>query len=449
MRREPSTCGSTWTAAASADVVDGLVLACVGCAPRVAGLRADREVLGLLGDAEVADALGRAVAAAGGDVTRGKVVDAFAAASAYRAPQRAMTCALLAVRCVALRASLAGKERELQVIDACAQPTAYAVWMAVNMPRPMRDGAFRVAMREAYGLPVLSPTALFCQTVAGKEGKVCPLRGLKAKDYEDHAALYPRAADQHALTCKCGGQQIHTHDAVCEAFAGVCVRWGLSVRTEGMRWLRGQMRMDVEVPLTGEAGALPLMIDFTRKYGAGQTDLRRAEEAKEVKYRTAFTRPVTMRGAAFNEFGQLGPRAREVVDRAVALGVRTTGSHHHDLRTEMFAEIGVAIRYGNAAAYAHFAELNRDIYGHAPTKRELAARGLERAGGPLGVLSGGRKKRDRKRRSGVAMPPPGGEGGMECAAANVTGGAPREGAAPELDVSGALEGCATVTRATA
>jgi hypothetical protein len=399
--------------------------ACAGCRPKVDELRATEEVRGLLRDETVREAVRLAADAAGPGATTGRVEDAFVAASAYRAPQRAMTCALLAVRCAALERELTrpGRETELRTWRACAAPSAYSVWLASPMAVKLSDGAFRVAMRMMFGLIVMSPTALRCRTKAGYEGKVCRLRGIK--DFEAHAAVHPRAADQHALTCKCGGCQIHTHDDVVHASANTANSWGVRVLVESKRGLPSGMRMDNEAPEAGDP-CEPLMADWTRRFQAGQVELSRAEDEKERKYNEAYQMMVTMRGAAFNEFGELGPHAMDVVNRLVAVGVRTSGSHPADLKTEMLARIGAAVLNGNAAAFAHFAEINGDRRGHAPTKLELKPAGQRWAAGVTGQLAG-RGRRGRPR--GSVRP-----GGLTTRAAAV---APRaEGVREEVAVQG-------------
>ena len=397
--------------------------ACAGCGPKILELRATAEVIALLNDAPVRDAVARATAAAGPGTTRVKVEDAFVAASVYRAPQRAMTCALLAVRCAALEGELAvpGREFEQRAWRACAAPSAYAVWLASPMAIKLSNGVFRVAMRMMFGLWVLSPRALNCKTKAGFEGKTCSLRGLKREEYAAYALAHPRAADEHALVCKCGGCQIHTHNGVCVANAGAAAEWGLPALLESRRYLPDGMRMDNEFPSAGDP-CQPLMIDWTRRYHAGQADLSRAESAKETKYTAVYEAPTTMLGAAFNEYAELGPHAMQGVDRVVAAGVLTSGSHPADLKTEMLAKIGAAVLYGNAAAFAHFAKLNdADRRGYAPTKLELKPAGQRWAGGVTGRLAG-RARRGRPRGPARAAPAARGARGAPAAAARADDG---------------------------
>ena len=90
------------------------------------------------------------------------------------------------------------------------------------------------------------------------------------------------------------------------------------------------------------------------------------------------------------------PPAMDVVESLVRAGARTTGSHPADLKTELLARIGAAVLYGNAAAFAHFAEINGDQRGHAPRKLELKPAGQRLATGVTGQLAGrGRRRRPR------------------------------------------------------
>jgi hypothetical protein len=146
--------------------------------------------------------------------------------------------------------------------------------------------------------------------------------------------------------------------------------------------------MDLKVPLGGDPGLGALMVDITRRFQGTQDSLRRAEQQKEEKYENFFLVPATMKGAAFNELGELGPGACDVVGRLVALGARATGSHPDDLRVELLGRVGVAIFTGNARAYAHFADLNQpEARGFAPFTSALAPSGQRAATGMTGRLT--------------------------------------------------------------
>ena len=231
----------------------------------------------------------------------------------------------------------------------------------------------------------------------GVVGKSCAMTKRGAERREELAARDPHAADRHALTCKCGGKQIHTHDNVCGAFARVGAEWGVPVRVELKRDLPPNMRIDCTVTTGGDVGTLGLAVDWTRRIGEGQVGLRRAETEKERKYDDAFQLPMTVRGAAFSEFGELGPHAMEVVERLVGLGRETTGSHPDDLRLELLTRLSAAIIYGNAASIAYFAGVNRkEDRGHAPLAEALKPMGMRLATGVRGRLAGG-KQRGRRR----------------------------------------------------
>jgi hypothetical protein len=353
------------------------------------------EWLTLTGEADVQDGIAKAAWLAGVSVER--VEDAYAVATRYAEPQRAMTCALLGVRMQRIRDTIRGNDKLERVLAGCAHPCAYAVWLATPLTSRMTDSVFMVAMRMSYALPVLSGNALKCQTLAGREGKKCMVKGIRADDFDAYGATHPTVADEHALTCKCGGGGIHGHDGVVTAFANTLVSWGLLVRTERSAHLPPNMRIDADVPLAADPGAMGLEIDFTKGYDKGRAELLKVEEAKIGKYNRAFEAEMTVRGAAFNQFAELGPRAQEVVDRVVALAANTTGSHPDDLRLELLAAIGNAIHFGNASALAHFREINNDVAGHAPLKTSLTRRGQAMATGVAGKLSGGRGRgRPRK-----------------------------------------------------
>jgi hypothetical protein len=374
---------------------------CVGCTAGIAELRRTEDVRALLRDGGVRGAVQAAAEAA--EVPVARVENALVAASVYEAPQRALTCALLGARFEALVRALTldGKAAALRALRACAHPAAYAVWCAVPVAlRSMSEAVFTVAMRQAYALPILDPRALHCQTAAGRESKICVLRDVR--DVAVYAARNPEAADAHALTCKAGGGPIHTHDDVVTAFAQVTSSWGCDTRTDSKRFLPPNTRMDVDLPNAADYGTWSLMVDFTRKYGAGQVELERAERAKEAKYDRLYMAEVTMRGAGFNEFGELGPRAMDVVDRAVAQGVLHTGSHPDDLRAELLARLGAAVLFGNASALAHFAWLNPGLAGWAPSKEALRPRGQVLAVGVRGRLSAYTRGRGRPKKGVLA-----------------------------------------------
>lgn len=376
--------------------------ACVGCKEQLSELRKSTEVIDLLKENGVVDAINRAARVVG--VTSLKVEDAFVAASVYKAPQRALTCALMSVKVTELHDAVAMRPRERMALRACSQASAYAVWLAAPLVlKSMTNDVFRVAMRQAFALSILSPTALVCKTKAGYEGKCCKLKGIKKEDFAARAEAEPWLADEHAMVCKCGGSQIHTHDGVVRAFAHTAGGWGVWSRMESGKDLPANMRIDNELPLAGDTAGESLMVDWTRRFQGGQATLLAAEREKEDKYEKAFEAPATCRGAAFNEYGELGPHALQVVDRVVSLGARATGSHPADLKVEMLAAIGAAIHFGNAAAYAHFAELNKDCHGFAPRKAALWPAGQRRATGATGQLTGWRGGRGKHRGKGAAV----------------------------------------------
>ena len=373
-----------------------------GCAERVAQARATEVVRQVLTQVDVWAALTEAAELV--RVPRDNVVDAFAVAAQYRAPQRAMTCALLSLRVRELAQALqrAGTEgnRALRVWRAASCPTAYAVWTAAPTAVKMSDEVFRLAMRQLYDLPILKPDALTCVTNTGRAGKTCPLRGASDVGFARYAAMHPRAADEHALTCKCGGGLVRTHDYVAHTCATVVNEWGVHVALEDRSYLPGAMRVDMSVPMAGEPGALGLAVDFTRVYRGGDVHLERKEAAKEEKYGRVYQVDMTVKGFAFSEFFEIGKSAMAVVDRLVALGVRATGSHPDDLRAELLARMGAATYYGNASQFAHFAMLNKDYSRDAPCMQPIAPSGMVQAMGARGRLTGYKRRAPRGRRGG-------------------------------------------------
>jgi hypothetical protein len=195
--------------------------------------------------------------------------------------------------------------------------------------------------------------------------------------------------------------------------------------------------MDVCVPLAGDAGTGGLAVDFTRRCDASRVDLRRAEAHKEAKYTARYSVQMTVRGAAFSDYGVLGPHAVEVVDRLVAQGVLTTGSHPVDLRAELVGRIGEAVLKGNAAQFAHFAKLNRD---QAPWAQPaaLVRSGMQLATGVARGLHGWQQASRRARApggGGAARAPR----GMVVAGAAAAGGAPGAGGDDGAAALGAVE----------
>jgi hypothetical protein len=378
--------------------------ACTRCAELVRGLRAELEVRELLGDRWVPDAIDRAAAVTG--VSRKRVEDAFVAASRYAAPQRAMTCALLGERYNKLKQHLerTGQVRARRMWTDNKQPEAYALWLASPLAVPLSDAVFLVGMRQALGLAVMAPTALRCKTKGGYEGKTCPVKGIRPMDFAARAAADPWAAEDHALKCKCGGCAIHTHDGVVNAVEQVGAEWDVHVQVEQHKGLTGGKRMDVVIPVAGDPGSHGLAVDWTRRVEQQETGLALAEKGKVEKYTAAYENPMTIVGAAFNERGRLGPGARQAVDRMVWAGVSATGSHPDDLRLELLARIGAAVLFGNAATFAHFANLNRDAKGgFAPRPGTLKPSGMRRVMGVAQQLTApgkpGKRGRGRPRGS--------------------------------------------------
>lgn len=356
----------------------------------------------LLRDDAVRDALARAAAESGAQLDH--LLDAFALASEYDAPQRALSCALYVVRVRAMRERLdkEGRKHELYVLDSVSQESSYAVFLAAPFAAQcMSDAVTTVALRRAFGLTVLAAESVKCRTKSGYEKKQCTSGA--AVSVAGDTRPEEMAGDAHALTCKCGGGAIHTHDRVVRAIGKLTTEWGIATKLEEGEYLGPNQRMDLVIPLAGRPGTLGLAIDVTRRVFGSPDILRAAESAKEIKYTNAFLVPMDMNGFAFNDYAVIGKRARAVLGRLVELGARTTGGHAEDLRLEMLATLGAAVYRGNAAALAYFGEVNGDRRPGVPPMSALEPEGTKHAtsitGGPLGARSGG-AKRGRKRKQG-------------------------------------------------
>jgi len=309
---------------------------------------------------------------------------AFALAAQFQTPQRALTCAVHG-RCVeVLRAELSahGRAHELLALESMADPAAFAIYVAAPLrPLELADDALMVALRTALDAPILSPQSLLCQTVAGREGKPCPVATLATAAARSAAARADaRAADRHARTCKRGGGVLRVHNHVVAAVGGLLTDWGVPNVQEARDFLPGECRMD-NLCRASNAVSPYLAADLTRRDDARLDALAAAERGKEDKYAAIYQAPVLVRGFAFNQFGRIGPQARELVNRWVAAGVRACGAHPDDLRSELLATFGHALHTAQAHVYARFAAVNGDKGMSAPREAALVPAGQRRPGG--------------------------------------------------------------------
>ena len=328
--------------------------------------------------AETADAVSAAAAAS--DAPLAAVISAFALAAAYHAPQRALTCALNGFALERLRhaLALAGHARQSRVLDAAADFPAFAFFLASPVGHfAVTDAVFEVAIRMRVCAPILSPTSVQCRTVLGLKPRTCSLHASAMGD-----------ADLHALTCKCGGGAIRTHDLVRAAVASAPCSWGVPTPQEYRAGLPGQLRMDLFSFAAG-LNRSPLAVDVTRRCGASYAALQRAEDEKVAKYVRHFAMPVTLRGFAFDELGRCGPQAREVVSLLVRAGARLGAGHPDDLALEVWASFGVGLMRATALRFAYFAEVNHDHSRNAPDARALAPAGQRYVPGSLAYCAGG------------------------------------------------------------
>ena len=239
----------------------------------------------------------------------------FVLATRYHQPQRAATCALMGFKRDALTAALRrdGHLRELRLLEAASAPSAYAFLTAAPVAAlRLTDATFTTFLRLRIGAPVLAPGSTRCKTRAGEDPRSCTLNGCARG-----------SADAHALSCKCGGFGIASHDLVRAAIAGTLRGWSLGVaeETHALMARPGADKMDI-IQHTAGVGRVPLCIDFCRHFGAGAAELAAAEHAKEVKYAKHYAIPVTLRGFAYDELGRTGPQADEVVSLLVTAGRR-------------------------------------------------------------------------------------------------------------------------------
>jgi hypothetical protein len=323
--------------------------------------------------AAVAPALNAAVAASGAPERAVKL--AFALASRYAQPQRAVSCALNGFRRDALCAKLVADELadEVRALECCAAPSSYAWLLAAPIGRfELPDVALATIMRLRLALCVLLPTSITCKTVAGLTPKVCTLRGCARG-----------SATAHGLSCKCGGLAIHSHDFIRTHLSDVVRTWCVAIAEESRMLLAGAFsasRMDI-LALSAGLGRGVLACDLTRRFGVDFAGLAAAEVGKERKYGSKYVVPVTMRGFAYDELGRCGPHAYSVVDMLVSAGVRAGAGHYEDLKLELLATFGIALAMATTVRLARAAAVNHDTSAHAPLERDLVKAGQEHATG--------------------------------------------------------------------
>ena len=295
---------------------------------------------------------------------------AFALAARAAQPQRAITCALNGFARERLAARL--PPHRLRALEAAGEFPAYAWLLAAPIgDYSVPDVVFACAMRMRLGAGILDPRSVICRTLAGGKPRSCTLQGVARGD-----------ADAHALSCKCGGHSISTHNYVRSCLSARLRTWGLTVSEESHEMMAGPagLKMDIVVQGAG-AGRHQLAIDLTRRFNAGTQALEQAEREKETKYSAVYMIPLTIRGFAFSEFGACGSHACDVAARVVNAAARQGAGDPADLSLEFWATFGVALARATAARFAHFARLNRDRSLHAPQASELAPGSFRRVTG--------------------------------------------------------------------
>lgn len=278
----------------------------------------------------------------------------------YRAPQRAITCALHGHVRQALAARATPRER--YVLDSCADRAASAVWLAAPVGRhSMPDKVARLALRRRVGFGILAPGSLLCATVSGDPPRV----GCAAGGPTVRGDALP--ADAHALICKCGGRAILVHNAMRSCFAAFGRECGIPLREETSAHLPRERNliMDVFCECAG-ARFCAFAVDFCGAYGASAAALAAREAAKHLKYQPAYQVPVCVKGFAFNDLCAFGPGAHECVGWLAEQAARAGAGHPEDLAAELYSLLGLAHARAVTGSFAWFAHVNNDTSPAAP-----------------------------------------------------------------------------------
>jgi hypothetical protein len=286
---------------------------------------------------------------------------AFALAARFHKPQRAACCSLYGFAAEKLRRELGPREQRL--LEAAGSSPSYSWLLAAPLGYfAVPDAVFTCAARLRMGAPILSPTSTHCVTLRGNKPRRCTLNGCAGGN-----------ADSHALSCKCGGHAITTHNFCRSRLARLLKSWGLPCEEEAHDFLSGgaASKIDLFIYSAGQ-GRAPLAVDLTRRFGAPLGALTQAENDKVTKYLPKYTVLATVRGFAFDELGRCGPQAVDVADMLVMAGARMGAGHPQDLAREFWATLGVALASATAARLAHFARINHDTNPGVPTEASLA-----------------------------------------------------------------------------
>jgi hypothetical protein len=336
--------------------------ACSAC--RDAAATAARELEAELSGVQdrVRDALRRAACAACDDAPADAPIAALEnafvlAAAAYRAPQRAVTCALNGFSLERLLARLPCA-RARYVLESAADRASYAVWLAAPVGRyRLPDVVARLILRRRMHLRILRDDSRRCVTTQGRPARACTLNGVAGSD--------PYPADAHAMSCKNGGMTIRGHNTMRNS----CVSYARSRRVqagcEARDFLPDGLKIDVLLDSLG-AGFAGMGIDLTGRFGALHAQLEAAENEKVLKYSGKYRAPVLVQGFAFNDLGALGPSAHSVVRAIAAEAERAGAGHLADLRFELYVELGIAHAFATHERFAWFAHINNDRSLSAP-----------------------------------------------------------------------------------
>jgi len=397
---------------------DGGCAHCAGLA--AAALRAlDAELPGLAGGLLDMVALSARAAGAPDDATWA----AFVLATRYAQPQRAVSCALHGFMRARLDEVLSPKLR--RTLEAAAEFPSYAWLLAAPVADfAVPDAVFACAMRMRLSAPILLPKSVRCQTAAGGKPRSCTINGCANGE-----------ADAHALSCKCGGHSISSHNYVRVCLAALLRTWGLTVAEESHDYLPRTRALKMDLLVTGAGlGQGLLAIDLTRRFAADAAALLGAECAKVAKYAARYMVPVTLAGFAFSELGACGRQARAVGALLVNAAARLTAGDPADLSLEFWATFGVALWRATTARFAHFARLNGDRSAHAPQEAALVPGSFRRVTGATFMCPprrfGGVKRTPRPVAAAVWRPPrPNQAGGGPGVADKRPGRPPRRGAA--------------------
>ena len=157
---------------------------------------------------------------------------------------------------------------EVHVLEAAASRTAYAWLLCAPIGDfSLIDCEVSSNLRTRLAAPILDPRSTKCVTAAGFAPKRCTLTGVARGN-----------ATWHAMSCKCGGHSISTHDCARVGLSRLSRSWTLPTSEETHDFMRGTgaKKMDIVAPSAG-VGRGVLAIDLTRLFGASFAELAAKE----------------------------------------------------------------------------------------------------------------------------------------------------------------------------